>query len=1081
MRRLSDFREGFIAKAAMNVGAIRAMTVAALVLGATALAAPAAWASTPAPAWTITSISQPTNFAPGDSTGLDQYIVTATNSGGAPTDGSTPITLTDTLPSGLSCGPSFSGPCLTVNPAGPSGTDDVGNTVTCSPGPPITCTDAQNAAPLQPGQAVVMAVPVDVAADAPSTVTNSIAVAGGGAPDAAAGEPTTISATPASFAVQSFDGSVSNPDGSPDTQAGSHPDQVTTSFNFTTILNPQGQVIPAGNMKDVKVALPPGLVGDVSATPQCAPEQLTSFSNPCPTDSQVGVVMLQLPGLFGRNIFPVYNMVHPPGMPARFGFLIVFVPVYIDTAIRTGSDYGVTASLSDISQVAPVIGDSLTLWGVPADPSHNFDRCQFIFSGCSPPNQFHGQVKPFITLPTSCAGRTTTTLSADSWSDPSDVKTASFMSHDTADNPVGMTGCNRLDFGPTISVQPGVTTADSPTGLSVDLHVLQNDDPNGLVEANLKTAAVALPQGVTVSPSAADGLGACSPEQIGLSNSDEPACPDSSKLGSVEVDTPLLPNPLKGWMYLARQGDNPFGSLLALYVTTKDPVSGVLVKLAGKITADPSTGQLTTTFDNNPQLPFEDLKLNFFGGPRAVLATPGSCGTFTATSDLMPWSAPESGPDAMPFSSFTIDSGCTMNFSPSFTAGTVSNAAGSFSPLVLSLSRSDAEQQIKNLTFTMPPGVSAKLAGVPQCSDADANAGTCPEASRIGSVTIGSGAGSDPLFLKGSVYLTGPYNGGPFGDVVVVPAVAGPFNLGNVVVKGSIRIDPRTAQPTIVSDPFPQFVGSTGIPTDIRRVDVALDRPGFTFNPTNCTALNVTGTLTSTGGASAAVAQRFQAAECGRLAFKPGLKVSTSARHTRKNGDSLRIAITSGPGQANIAKVDTEVPVGLAVRDSTLNQACSAAVFAANPAGCPAGSLVGRAVALTPLLAKPLVGPAIFVSHAGVEFPDLDIVLQGEGVTITLVGKTFVKHGRLLSRFDTVPDAPVTRFELNLPAGPNSALAGNGNLCTKMVGRRRVKRTLTMPTTLVAQNGAVIRQSTKVSVTGCGKPKANRRGKARRR
>ena len=392
-----------------------------------------------------------------------------------------------------------------------------------------------------------------------------------------------------------------------------------------------------------------------------------------------------------------------------------------------------------------------------------------------------------------------------------------------------------------------------------------------------------LPAGLELDPSAANGLEACSEAQIGYLpgksaevghpqfTPDAASCPDASKVGSVEVVSPLLDHTIKGGVYLAAQDANPFKSLLALYIAVHDPVSGVVLKLPGKVTADPATGQLTATFAENPQLPFEDMKLDFFGGERASLMTPPVCGQYAASASFASWAQPASpmSPFVKPFS---ISSGCAPGFAPSLTAGTVSNGAGSFSPFTLSFARSDGEQQVKGLTFTMPPGASAKLAGVPECSDADAAAGTCPESTRIGSVTVGSGVGSDPFFLKGSVYLTGPYDNGPFGEAVVVPANAGPFKLGNVVVRGSIRIDPRTAQATVVSDPFPQFVGSTGIPTDVRRVDVTLDRPGFSFNPTNCSELKTTGTLTSVGGASAVLSQRFQAADCSRLAFETGLQ-----------------------------------------------------------------------------------------------------------------------------------------------------------------------------------------------------------------
>jgi hypothetical protein len=417
----------------------------------------------------------------------------------------------------------------------------------------------------------------------------------------------------------------------------------------------------------------------------------------------------------------------------------------------------------------------------------------------------------------------------------------------------------------------------------------------------------------------------------------------------------------------------------------------------------------------------------------------------------------------------------------------------------LSFSRQDTEQEITGLSAMLPPGLLANLAGVPRCSDGDANAGSCPEASRIGTVNVGAGAG-DPVFLKGGIYLTGPYNGGPFGEAVIVPAIAGPFNLGNVVVRGSIRIDPVTAQASVVSDPFPRFVGSTGVPTDVRRVDVVLDRPGFSFAPTGCEPSSIPATLTGAGGAVASVSSPYQAVNCPDLSFHPSFTASTQGNGTfNHNGASLdvKIATSQGPhspstsGEANIRKVEVQLPKRLPARLTTLQKACTEAQFATNPAGCPAASDVGTATAHTPILASPLSGPAYLVSHGGEAFPDLVLILQGEGITLHVTGHTQIKHGITYSRFETVPDAPISSFELNLPESPTSALAATESLCSNtrtvtvrkrvLVHRngharhvtrsvqRQVAEPLDMPTKITAQNGAVLEQSTKIAVTGCAK------------
>jgi hypothetical protein len=582
---------------------------------------------------------------------------------------------------------------------------------------------------------------------------------------------------------------------------------------------------------------------------------------------------------------------------------------------------------------------------------------------------------------------------------------------------------------------------------------------------------------VAVSPAAAAGLVACSPDQIGLHNAAEPRCPDASKVGSVEVHTPLLPDPLRGWVYIAQQSNNPFNSLLAIYVVAQG--DGVLVKLAGHILADPGTGQLTTTFDDNPQLPFTDFKLDFFGGPRAALSTPESCGAFTTTSSLTPWSGTAPVP---PSDSFTIGTGCTKGFSPSFEAGSVNAQAGAFSPFTLTLSRSDADQKLEEIAVRMPQGVLGMLKSVPRCPEPQASNGTCGAESEIGHTTVAAGVGSTPLSLAGKVFLTGPYNGAPFGLSIVVPAVAGPFNLGNVVVRAAVQIDPHTAQVLVTSDPLPRMIDSvegmrSGIPADVRTVTVTIDRSGFMLNPTSCNPTSVSGTITSTHRTSVAVTSRFQVGGCASLVFAPKFTAVTQSRASKADGASLDVKVASGPGQANIAKVRVLLPRALPSRLSTLQQACLASVFDRNPAGCPAGSVVGTATARTPVLKDPLTGPVYLVSNGGARFPDLVLVLQGEGITLYLDGNTNIRKGITSSTFEAVPDAPISTFDLMLPEGPHSALAATANLC---------RTNLTMPTTITGQNGAVVKQATRIAVSGCvahrpRKAKSTRRASSRAR
>jgi hypothetical protein len=912
------------------------------------------------------------------------------------------------------------------------------------------------------------------------------------------------------FGVHSLQYAIVDKEGHPYVQAGGHPYELITSFAVNWSENPGGAPhegnrpfeVLTGNLKDVVTKLPAGLVGDPEAAAKCTRADLRE--NRCPAAAQIGLAQANITS---ENGFPfpktgavgIYNLVPPKGVAAEFGFFIYeLAEAFIDARLKSDGDYGVTAEGSNTSTVAGVADVFVHFWGVPGDPSHDEWRyCPNGSGGLTKGCATSVAPKPFLRNPTSCPGLAlSTTFAFDSWQAPG------AFDEQTVDTPP-ITGCGEVPFAPTLQLQPTTTEADTPTGLHVDLHLPQNDDPEGLAEADLKDTTVTLPQGLSTNASAANGLQACSPAQVGLTSAlgatpvtftpDPAGCPDAAKVGTVEVDTVELDHPLLGAVYIATPYDNAFGSLLAIYIAIYDEQTGVVIKLAGHVEPNPETGQLTTTFSESPQLPFKDVKLDFFAGPRAALATPEGCGSYTTAASLTPWSSPPVPgsppvPVSPPMEPFSISSGCVSGFSPSFSAGTTVPQAGAFTPLSLSLSRADTDQELSGLSVTLPRGLVGKLAGVGLCSEtqlaaaaADSGAGevanpSCPATSQIGTVQAGSGAGGQPLFLSGKAYLTGPYNGGPYGIAVIVPALAGPFDLGTVVVRSSLRIDRHSAQVTAVSDPFPTIL--KGIPIRLRRVDVNIDRLGFALNPTSCNPAAVTATLSSTAGASAAVSQRFQVGGCPALHFKPHFSASTQAKTSKANGASLDVKVAQGPGEANIAKVDVSLPLALPSRLSTLQKACPASQFEANPAGCPAGSIVGSASARTPLLASPLSGPAYLVSHGGAAFPDLVLLLQGEGIKIELVGSTNIKRGITYSRFDTVPDAPISAFELKLPAGPHSILATN--LPTKAKGSLCSSK-LVMPVTITAQNGAQVRQSTKVAVAGCPKHHKARRHRRRGR
>jgi hypothetical protein len=892
-------------------------------------------------------------------------------------------------------------------------------------------------------------------------------------------------ATPAwagfEFAEHGFEVSITNRDGTPDTQAGSHPFAYTTSLSLHEIPETYPEQTEGGNPRDIEVELPPGFLGDPSAVPACPVQEfvgntkgnlsgLNGDSHPCPNDSQIGVVELDLSGL--GYFEPIYNLVPPKGEPAEFGFVVVSSPVVLVPSVRTGSDYGVTVRFQSLPEAFSTIRGKLTLWGVPADSAHDEERGQCLRG--SPENPPTGRLcptsvqrKPFLSLPTSCSGPLSFHTRVDSWSAP-----GRFIEGD-ASIP-GMTGCEKLGFAPAMVAQPEPAQAASPVGLSVEIQVPQTyENPNGLATANLKDTTVTLPAGVALNPSAGDGLAGCSEAQIGLHNDSPIACPDASKVGTVQITTPLLSHPLVGGVYLAQQGNlpgngsNPFGSLIAIYIAIEDPASGVIVKLAGEVKPDPVTGQLVTTFLENPQVPFDSLKLSFFGGPRAALVSPPFCGSYVTSAQMSPWSG---GASAAPSSTFQIasgpvGSGCLLSqpYAPTLVAGTTSNQAGGFSPFSLTFYRGDAEQNMSRIQVKTPPGLLGMLSNVALCGEPHAAQGTCGVESEIGHVTVGVGAGSNPLYVTGKVFLTGSYNGAPYGLSIVVPAVAGPFNLGTVVVRAAVNVDPHTAVLTVTSEPLPQIL--QGIPLRVRAVNATLDRKEFIFNPTTCNPLSVDATMSSSLGATVDDTTHFQVTNCAALAFKPSFKAYVSGRTSRSTGASLHVKLsfpkTPMGSEANISEVKVSLPKKLPSRLTTLQKACPAATFDANPANCSQASRVGFAEATTPVMPVPLRGPVFFVSHGGAAFPDLIVVLQGYGVRVDLVGSTFISKASITSStFRTVPDVPVGAFQLYLPQGKDSALAANGNLCKT--------QSLPMPTAFVSQDGKTIHQTTAIQVTGCG-------------
>jgi hypothetical protein len=842
----------------------------------------------------------------------------------------------------------------------------------------------------------------------------------------------------ADFGIESFDGAVtSDAAGNPDTQAGSHPFAAGTTIKFNTenVTSPEGTtIVPQGNVKEITVELPTGLIGDPAATPKCSRADFAASSflgSACPENTQVGTTTLFINGT-GEIHAGVYNLATRPGTPATFGFLALFDPVIATATVRPGPEAGLDIHLENVSQGVPLTGSTLNFWGVPWSHDHDAERgsCQTAGGTCPLPEAEVEAARPFLTLPTSCDGPQVTSLHVTSWQGGED--STSFLSHGLSGEPLGGEGCDQLPFDPSIATSLSQPSTDSPTGLSVDVRIPQRHDPNGLATAHLRSTAVTLPQGISIDPSAAGGLVGCSIGQFAQLSEAPSTCPTNSKIGKVEIDTPLFPEPLTGAIYLARQGENPFGSLIAIYVVAEG--NGVRVKLPGKLSLDPRSGRVVTSFDETPQLPFEDFKLDFFDGPRAVLATGSTCGTQTVGAALTPWSgtAPVVTSATVTVNSGPGGSACPAGaggrrFDLGFTAGTTSNAAGTSSAFDLLVTRPDGAQELSRIQTTLPKGLLAKLAGVPQCSDAAAAAGTCGADSQIGSVTVGAGAGSNPYYVKGGrAYLTGPYGGAPLGLDIVVPAIAGPLDLGTVNVRAAVFVDPTTSQVTVKSDPLPTIL--EGIPLRLRSVDVNVGRPGFFVNPTSCNPTQVDGLITSTEGLTASPATWFQAAGCGALGFSPKLTptlLGGRAALQRRRHPALQVSVRELAGQANLKKVSLALPHSILLDQGHIKTVCTRAQFDAR--ACPAASVYGFAKATTPLLAKPLEGP-VYLRSSDHKLPDLVADLDGQ-IRIVLAGRIDSQKGGIRTTFTNIPDAPITAFTLRMQGGKKGLLVNSTNLC----------------------------------------------------
>jgi hypothetical protein len=933
----------------------------------------------------------------------------------------------------------------------------------------------------------------------------------------------------ASFGFEDFDLTFLNEDGTPAVQAGTHPFAVVNKLRFKTRIDPIFEEVPDEAVKDLTVQLPEGLVGQPGAIPRCPSADFINFSQntslpACSNSTAVGTVIVK--GRFGASSSqfasaPVYNLVPPPGVVQKLGFVAIKVPVTIEFTLNPNPPYNIEAKLHDTSQAVPVYGSKLTVWGNPASSLHDLERGSCVAaSGPIGEEKLRttGELcptniaeRPFITSPRACNGPLATTYTGSAWQNPSVfTPLASVFTHDNAEppNPFGMTGCSKLGFAPSITAQPTTKASQSPTGLdfSLDVHDEGLTSPTGLANSDIKKAVVTLPEGFSTNPSLAEGLNTCTEADLAretVNSAPGAGCPNAAKIGTVEVETPLLDENVNGSLYIATPYENPEGSLLALYIVIKNPTLGIIVKQALKVENDPVTGRITTVSDNLPQLPFSHFKLHFREGTRSPLASPPLCGTYNASAVLTPWAG---GAPITTTSAFQIisgpnngacPSGQSQPFHPGLEAGTLNNAAGHYSPFYTHLSRNDGEQEITHFSIKLPPGVIGKLAGIPFCSDAAIAAATartgnhggqeeidnpsCPAASEVGHSLAGAGVGPSLALAPGKLYLAGPYKGSQLSFVSITAAKVGPFDLGTVVVRFALKINPETAEVSVdgaTSDPLPHII--KGIPVHLRDIRAYVDRPDFVLNPTNCERTSTASTVLGSGanfGSEAddvpiTVTSPFQAADCASLGFAPKLDLSLKGGTRRGDTPKFKAVLTYPKGSyANIQSAQVTLPHSEFLEQAHIKTICTRVQFAAgagNGAECPAASVYGYAKAVTPLLDDPIQGP-VYLRSSSHNLPDLVAALQNGQIKIALAGHIdSVKGGRIRNTFEAVPDAPVTRFTLEMQGGKKGLLVNSTDLC---------KGTNRAISHFIGQNGKVY-DTKPVLRAKCGKGRKGAKGKA---
>jgi hypothetical protein len=867
-------------------------------------------------------------------------------------------------------------------------------------------------------------------------------------------------ADPSEYGIEAVGASVST------SQAGGHPD-FDSSMDLKK--DPEGEL--PSTTESIVFELPPGLLANPDAVPKCSAAQLasTDVNDPsnasgCPQDSQVGVTEVRLLEK-GTSVFfePVYNMVPRYGEPARFGIMITTYPVFVDVRLRTDGDYGATATSEGLSALFALLGEETTFWGTPADSSHDVQRItpyEAFYKGGVPQTPTgkrpSGLVPvPLMVNPTRCGVEQEMGFEATPYALP--------ILHSQASAPLAPnTGCGLVEFDPKMTIVPTSTEAETGTGLNVDLTFPTKgfEHPNLLAGSAMKRAEVTLPEGITANPSQAVGLGVCSEAEFAretaISLPDE-GCPQTSKIGTVTGTSPLTEETAEGSLFLAKPYQNRFGTLLALFMTLKIPDQGVVVNVAGKVEPDPKTGQLVTSFDDLPQIPVSAFHLHFREGARAPLVTPPRCGTYEATAKFTPFSNPDESVITHP--SFTITRGVgggpcpqgTPPFHPGFEAKAKNLKAGAFSPFYMRLTRNDGDQDLTKFSATLPPGLVAKLAGLSMCPDASIASAksktgkeeqaspSCPASSEIGHVLAGAGVGQVLTYAEGKLYLAGPYHGAPLSVASIVPAVAGPFDVGTVVTRVALRVNPRTGIVNVdgaASDPIPHILA--GIPLKVRDIRVYTDRPDFTLNPTSCdpfrTAAQIWGggndVFSSADDSPFPASARFQVANCSLLGFKPKLSLALKGGTSRGGHPALTGVFKPRPGDANLAGMVLRLPHSAFLDQAHIRTICTRVQYAAgagNGAECPAGAVYGKATAYTPILDKPLSGP-VFLRSSSHNLPDFVAALHGL-VDVEAVARIDSKDGGIRATFSGVPDAPLSKVVVQMQGAKKGLIINSTDLC----------------------------------------------------